>query len=143
MTRRGRRITIIAAAGALLALAAGLTLMGLKDSVVFFYAPSELAQKARAGEHVRIGGLVEPRSVVREAGGALLFTVTDNRATLRVRYEGQPPDLFKEGQGVVAEGVWRPGDVFHADRVLAKHDEKYVPREVVEALKERGEWRPQ
>jgi cytochrome c-type biogenesis protein CcmE len=128
--------------GTLLALATALVLTGLRDSVVFFYAPSELAAKARPGEHVRIGGLVAAGSVSHDVSGALLFTVTDNHQSVAVRYPGQPPDLFQESQGVVAEGVYQPGQVFQADQVLAKHDERYVPKEVVEALKKRGEWRP-
>lgn len=139
MTRRGRRLTIIGVAGVLLIAAAVLVLRGLNDSVVFFYAPAELAAKAKPGERVRVGGLVAEGSVHKE-NGQLLFVVTDNVASIPVRYPGHPPDLFKEKQGVVAEGRWT-GAEFEADRVLAKHDENYVPKEVAEALKKRGEWR--
>ncbi|MGE0828030.1 MAG: cytochrome c maturation protein CcmE [Hyphomonadaceae bacterium] len=141
MRKRDRRLIVIAAVGGILALAVTLTLIGLRDSVVFFYAPAELAEKARPGERVRIGGLVEEGSVSRDEVGALLFTVTDGASTIDVRYEGQPPDLFREGQGIVAEGVYAPGQRFAADNVLAKHDETYMPREVEEALKARGEWK--
>ncbi len=132
---------MIACAGVAAAAALALVLTGLRDSVVFFYAPSELAAKARLGERVRIGGLVAHGTVARDGAGALLFTVTDGAAQIPVRYAGQPPDLFKERQGVVAEGRWTGAQLFEADRVLAKHDENYVPREVAAALKARGEWR--
>lgn len=141
MRKRNRRLVLIAVVGAMLAGAVALALVGLRDAVVYFYAPSELAQKAKAGERVRIGGLVESGSVSRAENGALLFSVTDGAAIIPVRYEGHPPDLFREGQGVVCEGRYTPGAPFHADRVLAKHDETYMPREVVEAMKQRGEWR--
>jgi cytochrome c-type biogenesis protein CcmE len=140
MRKSTRRLAVIAVAGVLLALAAGLTLYGLKDSVAYFYPPSEVAAKARAGERVRIGGLVEAGSVAR-AGGAIRFRVTDGVGAVSVSYQGDPPDLFAENEGVVAEGVWRGETVFAAERVLAKHDEQYMPREVVEALKARGEWK--
>jgi cytochrome c-type biogenesis protein CcmE len=132
---------VIAAAGALLAAAAGLTLVGLRDQVVFFYAPSELAEKSKPGERVRIGGLVEEGSSARLANGDFAFRVTDGAGVVNVRYAGDPPDLFRENQGVVAEGVLGPSGVFKADRVLAKHDENYMPKEVAEALKKSGEWR--
>jgi len=140
MRRRNQRLILIATIGALLALAAGLTLYGLRDSVVYFYAPAEIAGKAHDGQRVRIGGLVEAGSVVRE-GARVRFVVTDGVAALPVTYNGPLPDLFREGQGVVAEGVWRATGNFQAARVLAKHDENYMPREVAEALKERGEWK--
>jgi cytochrome c-type biogenesis protein CcmE len=143
MTRQTRRLTIIGVAGAMLALATALILAGLKDSIVYFYAPSEIAAKAKPNQRVKIGGVVELGSVVHDASGALLFKITDNQSTMAVHYTGPVPDLFKEGQGVIAEGVYRPGAPFDADTVLAKHDEKYMPKEVVEALKKRGEWRPE
>lgn len=143
MTRRNRRLTIIGVSGVLLALATALVLTGLRDSIVYFYSPTEIAAKAKPGQRVKIGGLVETGSVKHDPGGALLFTVTDNNATMPVRYTGPVPDLFKENQGVIAEGVYTPGQVFAADSVLAKHDENYMPKEVVEALKEKGEWRPE
>ena len=140
MRRRNQRLIIIAAAGALLVLAAVLVLNGLKDSVVFFVSPSEITTKAEPGRRVRLGGLVV-RGSLRHEGGVVRFDVTDNMAVLPVRYDGVLPDLFREGQGVVAEGVYRPGQPFEAERVLAKHDETYMPREVAEAIKQRGEWR--
>ena len=141
MTRQQRRLAVIGAAGSLVALAAGLTLVGLRDQVTFFYGPSELAEKAKPGERVRIGGLVEQGSVSRDEAGALIFRVTDNAAAVTVRYDGDPPDLFRENQGVVVEGRVGAGDAaFAADRVLAKHDENYMPKEVSEALKRSGRW---
>jgi cytochrome c-type biogenesis protein CcmE len=132
----------IGAAAAVLTLAAALTFIGLRDQVVFFVAPSELAEKAEAGQRIRLGGLVVDGSLTRDASGAMLFRVSDGGdAVVDVRYDGILPDLFREGQGVVAEGVWHPGQMFEADRVLAKHDETYMPREVAEALKQRGEWK--
>ena len=141
LRRRDQRLIVIGAAGVMLALAAFLTLMGLRDSVVYFAAPSELAQKAKPGHVVRLGGLVVRGSLHRDPDGAERFTVTDNVAQVNVRYDGILPDLFREGQGVVAEGVYAPGADFEATRVLAKHDETYMPREVAEALKARGEWK--
>ena len=141
MRRRDQRLIAIAAAGALLALAAFLTLTGLRDSVVYFAAPSELAQKARPGHRIRLGGLVVRGSVRHDPDGAIRFAVTDNVAQVNVHYVGLLPDLFREGQGVVAEGAYAPGADFEATRILAKHDETYMPREVAEALKARGEWK--
>lgn len=139
--RRDQRLMMIAAAGAVLVLAAVLTFVGLRDSVVFFVAPSELAEKAEAGQRIRLGGLVVEGTLRHEADGVVFFNMTDGAAEVQVRYVGLLPDLFREGQGVVAEGRWQPGAAFEAERVLAKHDETYMPREVAEALKDRGEWR--
>jgi cytochrome c-type biogenesis protein CcmE len=132
---------VIGAAGVVLILAMTLTLTGLRDAAVYFVAPSELAEKAQPGRRVRLGGLVVDGTVRRDAEGVVWFTVTDGAAQVDVRYDGVLPDLFREGQGVVAEGEWRPGAAFEAERVLAKHDETYMPREVAEALKNRGEWK--
>lgn len=141
MRRRNQRLMIIGAAGAVLVLAATLTFWGLRDSVVYFVAPSDLAEKAGAGQRIRLGGLVVDGTLRRDEDGANRFAVTDGVTTVEVRYVGLLPDLFREGQGVVAEGRWQPGQAFEAERVLAKHDETYMPREVAEALKERGEWK--
>jgi cytochrome c-type biogenesis protein CcmE len=134
---------MIAVAGAVLIAAIALTLAGLRDSVVYFVAPSELAEKAEPGRTIRLGGLVVEGSLQRNDDGTVRFSVTDGGAEVVVHYGGVLPDLFREGQGVVAEGVWTPGEAFSAERVLAKHDETYMPREVAEALKQRGEWRGQ
>jgi cytochrome c-type biogenesis protein CcmE len=141
MRRRDQRLAIIGIAGAVLVLAATLTFAGLRDSVVYFVAPSEWAEKARPGQRLRLGGLVVDGTVRRAADGVTTFAVTDGGTQVQVRYTGILPDLFREGQGVVAEGSWLPGQPFEAERVLAKHDETYMPREVVEALKQRGEWK--
>ncbi|MEZ5961992.1 MAG: cytochrome c maturation protein CcmE [Hyphomonadaceae bacterium] len=140
MRRRDQRLMIIGVAGAVLALAAALTFAGLRDSVVYFVAPSELAAKAQPGQRVRLGGLVVEGTVRRE-GTITTFSVTDGAVEVLVRTHDELPDLFREGQGVVCEGQYVPGQAFEADRVLAKHDENYMPREVAEALKERGEWK--
>lgn len=132
---------MIGAAAAVLVLAASLTFVGLRDSIVYFVAPSELAEKAEPGRRVRLGGLVVEGTLRRDSGGAMRFDVTDGATQVEVRYAGILPDLFREGQGVVAEGAWTPGQPFEAERVLAKHDETYMPREVAEALKQRGEWK--
>ncbi|MBI1186927.1 MAG: cytochrome c biogenesis protein CcmE [Alphaproteobacteria bacterium] len=142
MRRRSQRLIVIGAVGAMLALAVGLILFGLRDSIVSFYAPSDLVAQASPGERVRIGGLVEDGSVGRAADGALLFTVFDNQGgRLRIRYQGEPPSLFRVNSGIVIEAVYQPGETLTATSLLARHDENYVPREVEEALKERGEWR--
>ncbi len=141
MRRRHQRLMMISAAGAVLVLAAALTFAGLRDSIVYFVAPSELAQKAHSGQRIRLGGLVVAGTVHRDANGVTSFEVTDGGVSVDVRYDGILPDLFREGQGVVAEGEWTPGQPFMAERVLAKHDERYMPREVVEALRRRGEWK--
>lgn len=141
MRRRDQRLIMIAAAGAVLVGAITLTFVGLRDSVTFFVAPSELSERAQSGQRVRLGGLVVEGTVRRADDGANMFTITDGATAVEVRYEGILPDLFREGQGVVAEGTWSPGQPFEAERVLAKHDETYMPREVAEALKERGEWK--
>ena len=141
MRRRDQRLIMIAAAGAVLVLAMTLTFVGLRDSVVYFVAPSELAEKAEPGRRVRLGGLVVEGTLRRDDDGATRFAVTDGAVEVEVRYEGLLPDLFREGQGVVAEGAWMPGQAFEAERVLAKHDETYMPREVAEALKQSGQWK--
>jgi cytochrome c-type biogenesis protein CcmE len=136
MTRKQRRLSLIGAAGAVLALAVGLVLVALKDSIVFFNSPTDLAEKhVKAGMRVRIGGLVEQGSVSRS------FAVTDGNSTVPVVYQGLLPDLFREGQGVVAEGALDAQGTFRADSVLAKHDETYMPKEVAEALKKQGHWK--
>jgi cytochrome c-type biogenesis protein CcmE len=141
LTRRGRRLALIAAALAVVGAAAGLALYALSDSIVFFYSPSEVAQKAlKPGARLRVCGLVKSGSVVKSAGETVAFVVTDGANDLKVSYQGLLPDLFREGQGVVAEGVLDASDQLRAETILAKHDERYMPREVVEALKKQGRW---
>ena len=142
MTRKQRRAVLIGACLGVLALAVGLVLVVLRDSIVFFYSPSEVTEKHLGmGQRFRLGGLVEDGSLKRGEGTTIRFIVTDNRATLPVTYTGVLPDLFREGQGVVAEGTLETDGVFHADSVLAKHDENYMPPEVAKKLKEQGLWR--
>jgi cytochrome c-type biogenesis protein CcmE len=142
-TRKQRRLVMIGGAGAVLCVAAGLVLFALRDTIVFFYGPTEIAEKGIApGTRMRVGGLVEQGSVVRGPGQKVAFSVTDSRTVIKVSYDGLLPDLFREGQGVVTEGVFQGGDQFRADSVLAKHDETYMPREVADALKKQGHWQP-
>ena len=141
MTRKGRRLALIGAALAVIGAAAGLVLYALSDNIVFFYSPSDLVEKHVApGARLRIGGLVEPGSVVKSADERIEFAITDGARDVKVAYQGQPPDLFREGQGVVAEGVLAAPGLIRADTILAKHDERYMPREVVESLKKQGRW---
>ena len=138
-----RRLWVVAAVAPVLALAVGLSLYAMRDSVTFFFSPSEATPEAApAGRVVRLGGLVEAGSIVRDGQGQVAFAVTDNVATTRVIYQGDLPDLFAEGEGVVAQGAFLPDRSFRATQVLAKHDETYMPREVADRLKEKGEWRP-
>lgn len=143
MTRKQKRLAVIAGLAVVLAIAAGLVLTALRDQIVFFYSPTDLVERAVAPGHpVRLGGLVKDDSWTRE-GQENRFVVTDGGMDVQARYIGILPDLFREGQGVVAEGSLGPDGIFEATNVLAKHDENYVPREVVEALKAQGEWRPE
>ena len=142
MKPKRRRLYFVVAGMVLLGAAAGLTLYAMNDTLVFFYSPSELLAKQIApGRTLRIGGLVETGSVARDGDGTTVhFRVTDTARTVPVVYKGILPDLFREGQGVVAEGTMSPDGVFVAAEVLAKHDEKYMPKEVVDALKKSGRW---
>jgi cytochrome c-type biogenesis protein CcmE len=137
-----RRFYFVVVGMVLLGAAAGLALYAMNDTLVFFYSPSEvLAKQIPPGRTLRIGGLVETGSVARDADGATVhFRVTDTAKTVAVVYKGILPDLFREGQGVVAEGTMSQDGVFVAAEVLAKHDEKYMPKEVVDALKKSGRW---
>ena len=141
MTRKQRRLALIGASLGVLAIAAALVLSALRDSIVFFNSPTDVVEKQTSpGSRMRIGGLVKPGSIVRGDNLLLLFAVTDGKTDIKVRYHGIVPDLFREGQGVVAEGKLEPGGILAADTVLAKHDERYMPREVVDALKKSGRW---
>ena len=141
MTRKQRRLTLIGSSLGVLAIAAALVLSALKDSIVFFNSPTDIAEKhIAAGTRMRVGGLVKPGSVQRSDNLQIRFDVTDGKSDLPVRFQGIVPDLFREGQGVVAEGKLESGGIFVADTVLAKHDERYMPKEVVDALKKTGRW---
>ena len=142
LKRKHRRLGFVVAGMVCLLIAAGLVLNAFEDNLVFFYSPSDLAEKAiPEGRRFRLGGLVEEGSVKRlEDGLTVEFTVTDLAAVVAVSYRGPLPDLFREGQGVVTEGKMAESGVFIADSVLAKHDENYMPPEVAEALKAAGQW---
>ncbi len=141
MTRKQKRLSLILAGLAVLGLAVGLVLYALRDTIVFFYTPSELAERQIApGQRLRIGGLVEGGSWQKGEGTLNRFVVTDTIKSVPVTYNGQLPDLFREGQGVVAEGVLNADGSFTADTVLAKHDETYMPKDLADKLKEKGVW---
>ncbi|MCF6216113.1 MAG: cytochrome c maturation protein CcmE [Emcibacter sp.] len=142
--RKKRRLYFLLTSIAVLGLAALLVLSALEDSIRLFYDPTEIVEKnIGPGQNFRLGGLVEEESFEsREVAGILInhFVVTDGNESVAVTYEGLLPDLFREGQGVVAEGSMNEDGVFVASEVLAKHDETYMPKEVVDSLKKRGEW---
>jgi cytochrome c-type biogenesis protein CcmE len=142
MTRKRRRLLALIIGLGLLGGATAMVLAAFNDNLVFFYGPTELAEKHIGPDRrIRIGGLVEEHSVAMQADGhGVGFRVTDGKTDLAVVYDGILPDLFKEGQGVVAEGRMRSDGVFAASSVLAKHDEKYMPPEVADALKKAGRW---
>jgi cytochrome c-type biogenesis protein CcmE len=141
MTRKQRRLILIGSSLGVLGIAAALVLSALRDSIVFFNSPTDIAEKApAAGTRMRVGGLVKTGTLVRGDNLQIRFEVTDGNKDVAVRYQGIVPDLFREGQGVIAEGKLDGGGIFLADTVLAKHDEKYMPREVVDALKKTGRW---
>jgi cytochrome c-type biogenesis protein CcmE len=141
MRKRSQRLWMIGAAGLLMAGGVALAATALRDTVAYFYAPTDLVEKnvVREGLSARIGGLVEVGSVARGEGAAVTFRITDGANATPVSYEGLLPDLFAEGQGVVAEGRFDAGGQLVAQRVLARHDETYMPKEVYEALRKREE----
>jgi cytochrome c-type biogenesis protein CcmE len=140
MTRKQKRVALILGIGAVLALAAGLIFVALRDEIVFFYSPSEIKEKAVAvGTPIRLGGLVKKDSCTK-SGETTRFVVTDGETEMPVSFTGMLPDLFRSGQGVVTEGALDTTGGFIASNVLAKHDENYMPKEVVKSLKARGEW---
>ncbi|MFQ5953639.1 MAG: cytochrome c maturation protein CcmE [Kiloniellales bacterium] len=143
MTRKRRRLYVVGLAMLSLGVATALVLTAFEENIVFFYSPSDLVQKqVPVDRRLRIGGLVEEGSVQRLDGGLRVeFRVTDLAHTVSVSYRGVLPDLFREGQGVVAEGRLTEAGVFLASEVLAKHDETYMPPEVAEALKKSGQWK--
>ena len=142
MTRRQRRLAIIGGSLTMLAVAAALVLNAMRDSIVFFSTPAMVAEKhIRARKRFRLGGLVQPGSLVHGDNLVVTFQVADGSATLPVFYKGILPDLFREGQGVVAEGALDSSGVFKADTVFAKHDENYMPKDVADALKKQGYWK--
>jgi cytochrome c-type biogenesis protein CcmE len=141
MTRKQRRLTLIGVAGCVLAVALGLVLYAMNDTIVFFNSPADIQAKGvQPGTRIRLGGLVKEGTVQRGSDQQIAFEVMDAQASIRVNYKGLLPDLFREGQGIVAEGTLESPSVFRADTVLAKHDENYMPREVADALKKQGHW---
>jgi cytochrome c-type biogenesis protein CcmE len=142
MTRKQRRLVLIGGSVGVLALAVALMLNAFRDSIVFFNSPSDVAEKGiAAGTRIRIGGLVKEGSVVRGDNLKIRFDVTDGNRDIQVTYQGVLPDLFREGQGVVAEGALDGAGLFTAETILAKHDETYMPKEVADALKRSGHWK--
>ena len=142
MTRRQRRLTLIGGGLAVLGVAVALMLNAFRDSIVFFNSPSDVVEKhVEPGTRIRLGGLVKDGSIVRRDALDIRFQVTDGKTEIPVTYHGVLPDLFREGQGVVAEGALDGGGVFDADTILAKHDETYMPKEVADALKKSGHWK--
>ena len=142
MTRKQKRLALIGGMGAVLGVAVLLVATALRDKIVFFYTPSEIITegKAQPGQRIRLGGLVKEGSVAKQ-GERIAFAVTDTDKYIAGTYVGILPDLFREGQGVVTEGVIGTDGTFAADTVLAKHDENYMPKEVADALKEKGVWK--
>jgi cytochrome c-type biogenesis protein CcmE len=141
MTRKQRRLALIGGCGVVLSAALVLMLNAIGDSKVFFQNPTELVEKhVPPGSRIRIGGLVKVGTVQRGGDLRVTFEVTDGKTAIPVRYQGILPDLFREGQGVVAEGRLEPDHTIDADTVLAKHDERYMPKEVADALKKSGHW---
>lgn len=141
MTRKQRRLVLIGAGLGVLALAAVLVLTALKDSIVFFNSPTDVVEKqVKPGTRIRLGGLVQPGTLTRQDLNAR-FEVTDGKTIIQVSYTGILPDLFREGQGVIAEGTLIDAKAFRAETVLAKHDETYMPKEVADALKKQGHWK--
>jgi cytochrome c-type biogenesis protein CcmE len=142
VTRKQRRLVLLSVGLGVLGLAAALVLSALDDSIVFFNSPTDVIEKhVRPDTRIRLGGLVQPGSVVKSDNLQVRFEVTDGNKVIPVTYQGILPDLFREGQGVVAEGRLDPSGVMKADSVLAKHDERYMPKEVEESLKKQGHWK--
>ncbi|WP_176083403.1 cytochrome c maturation protein CcmE [Martelella sp. HB161492] len=142
MKRKQKRLAVIAGGIAFIAVAILLVLFALSRSISYFYMPADLrANPVSSGTRIRLGGLVETGSVIRDEGRIVRFEITDGSAKVQVRYSGILPDLFREGQGVVTEGHFdSKGDIFIADTVLAKHDENYMPKDVADRLRRDGVW---
>jgi cytochrome c-type biogenesis protein CcmE len=147
MTRKHRRLIIVLACGAGLAGASAMALSAFSDTMVFFMSPSDIAAKhPQAGRMIRLGGLVQAGSLHRgkvDGEPTAEFKVTDGKNTVAVSFTGILPDLFREGQGVVALGALNGDHTFKASEVLAKHDETYMPKDVADALKKSGHWKPE
>jgi cytochrome c-type biogenesis protein CcmE len=143
MTRKGRRLVALGAILGVVGCAVGLILWGLSASITFFNSPSDVVERhVPPGQRIRLGGLVQEGSIQRLPGEEVRFVVTDGRTNLAVGYRGVLPDLFREGQGVVAEGALTGPGEFRATTILARHDENYMPREVADALRRAGHFNP-
>ena len=139
MIKRRKRATLLIILISITAASIYLILWALRDNIVFFYSPTEIYQKVNSGEindqsFLRLGGMVKESSVLRSTDGSIVFTITDFRSDIKVYYLGIVPDLFREGQGVIAEGRIKENFLFNASSILAKHDENYMPPEVKEIL---------
>ncbi len=142
MKPKHQRLVFISASMVCLCVSVVITLRAFRDNLVYFYSPTELqTQTLTAGRVVRVGGLVESGSITRTENDSMMFDISDGNAKVRVRFAGITPNLFREGQGVVAEGTLENDGVFKAKSILAKHDEQYMPREVVDTLKRSGRWK--
>ena len=141
MTRKQKRLSVILGGLAFLGAATGLTFYALGQKASYFYKPADLATASlQPGQRIRLGGLVEDGTLVRGQGATVTFAVTDKQKSVKVTYTGVLPDLFREGQGVITEGSFGSDGTFDADSVLAKHDERYMPKEVADGLKAKGVW---
>jgi len=144
MTRKQKRLSVIAAGLAFLGAASALTFYALGQRASYFYMPTDLqTAKVEPGQRIRLGGLVEKGTIKRGEGATVSFAVTDKEKSVAVTFTGILPDLFREEQGVITEGTFAADGLFKADSVLAKHDENYMPKEVAESLKEKGVWQPE
>lgn len=142
MGRKQKRLLIIGGIGLVLAIALALVLTALSNQIVFFYTPSEVAAKhVTVGQAMRLGGMVKDGSYKKD-GDSNTFVLTDDTGAIAVHFNGILPDLFREGQGIVAEGSMAADGSFNATNVLAKHDENYIPKEIVDEMKKRGDWNP-
>jgi len=142
MTRKQKRLSVIVGGLVFLGAATGLTFYALGQKASYFYMPADLAAATvQPGQRIRLGGLVEKGTVQRGQGATVAFSVTDTHKSVKVTYTGILPDLFREEQGVITEGTFGPDGVFVADSVLAKHDERYMPKEVADGLKAKGVWK--
>lgn len=141
MTRKQKRLSVIAAGLVFLGAATTLTFYALGQKASYFYMPGDLATASvQPGQRIRLGGLVEKGTIQRGQGATVAFSVTDTHSSVKVTYTGILPDLFREEKGVITEGTFGPDGTFVADSVLAKHDENYMPKEVADGLKAKGVW---
>ena len=140
--KRRRRILILLLGVVAFSISLGLVLIATRDSLIYFYSPTEILEKNNIDNRlIRIGGLVKEGSMKKQENMFISFLVEDGSNEIMVKYQGILPDLFREGQGVICEGTISRNNIFLADKILAKHDENYMPPEVVEALKDSGKWK--